>query len=87
VPVSPIKNLVDVVQDPLVENKLLFAQDPITSQRITLAPPPISTPFIEENNGELSFPPRFGEHNALYYGEKLGYDRETLDDFKAKGVI
>ena len=46
VPVSKIKSLEDVIEDPLVKKQLLFAKDPITSRRITLAPPPIMTPYF-----------------------------------------
>ncbi len=87
VPVSKIKSLEDVIQDPLVKKQLIFAKDPITSQRITLAPPPIMTPFMEKSGGELSFPPRFGEHNNEIYRRKLGYDDEALEDMKNRGII
>ncbi len=87
VPVSKIKSLEDVLQDPLVEKKLLYASDPVTATRITLAPPPNKTSFIEENQGQLSFPPRFGEHNQTIYGGQLGFDDQALEDLKHKKVI
>jgi len=87
VPVSKIKSLTDVIQDPLVKKQLIFAKDPITSQRITLAPPPIMNSFIKNRGGELTFPPRFGEHNNEIYGRKLGYDDQALEDLKSKGII
>lgn len=87
VPVSKIKSLEDVLQDPLVEKRLLYATDPVTSTRITLAPPPNMTSFMEENQGQLSFPPRFGEHNGSIYGRQLGYDDQALEDLKEKKVI
>jgi formyl-CoA transferase len=87
VPVSKIKSLEDVIQDPLVKGKLLFAKDPITSRKITLAPPPIMNSFIKGRGGELTFPPRFGEHNNEIYGRKLGYDDEALEDMKSRGII
>ncbi len=87
VPVSKIKSIEDVLQDPLVEKKLLFAKDPVTSTRITLAPPPNMTTFMEQNQGQLSFPPRFGEHNQTIYGGQLGYDHQALEDLKKKQVI
>ena len=49
--------------------RLLHAIDPVTGKRITLAPPPCLTPFLESSGRALSFPPRFGEHNATIYGE------------------
>jgi len=86
VPISKIKTIPEVIADPLVQRILLTAEDPVTGRRITLAPPPNQTAFIEARGRKLGFPPRFGEHNAHYYG-RLGYDAETLDQMKAKGII
>jgi len=87
VPISKIQTVTEVIRDPLVERKLLHAEDPITGTRITLAPPPNMTPFLAAANRQLSFPPRFGEHNRQIYGEKLGYSDQELAKFKEKGVI
>ena len=87
VPVSKIKSMEDVIQDPLVKRRLISAKDPVTSTQITLAPPPIMNSFIEERDGELTFPPRFGEHNSALYGQTLGYDTDALEDLKKRGVI
>ena len=86
IPVSKIKTVPEVVADPLVEKRLLFAEDRQTGTRITLPPPPNMTPFLKELNKELSFPPRFGEHNQEIYG-RLGYSNDALDTLKEKGVI
>ena len=43
--------------------------------------------YIEERDGELTFPPRFGEHNDAIYGKKLGYDGGALEDLKNRGII
>jgi len=87
VPVSKIKSIEDVIQDPLVKKRLLFAKDPVTSRRITLSPPPIMNSFIEESEGELTFPPRFGEHNDEIYGQKLGYGVTAREDLQSRGII
>ena len=87
VPVSKIKSIEEVIQDPLVKKRLLFSEDPITSRKITLSPPPIMNSFIEERDAELTFPPRFGEHNDAIYGKKLGYDGGALEDLKNRGII
>ncbi len=87
VPVSKIKSPEDVLQDPLVEKKLLYATDPITTTRITLAPPPNMTGFLEHNQRQLSFPPRFGEHNQAFYGQQLGYDEQALEELRKKQII
>ncbi len=87
VPVSKIQTVTEVIADPLVEKKLLYAQDPVSRMRITLAPPPNMTPFLEASNRRLSFPPRFGENNQEIYGGKLGYSDAELADLKEKGII
>jgi formyl-CoA transferase len=87
VPVSKIQTISEVIADPLVARRLLYAQDPVSGTRITLAPPPNMTPFLEASNQQLSFPPRFGENNQEIYGAKLGYSDDQLANFKEKGVI
>ena len=46
-PVSKIKGIPDVIADPLVERKLLFAEDPGSGTKITLAPPPVMSPYLD----------------------------------------
>ena len=87
VPISKIKNVKDVVRDPLVDRRLLYAKDAVTDTKITLAPPPNMTPFLEHAERRLSFPPRFGEQNQEIYGQKLGYSEEDLNRLKEAGVI
>ena len=87
VPISKIKTISEVVSDPQVEKRLLYAQDSVSGMRITLAPPPHMTPFLNSANRQLSFPPRFGEHNRRIYGEKLGYSDEELAYLKEEGII
>ena len=87
VPISKIKNVNEVVEDPLVARRILTSTDPKTGTKITLAPPPNMTPFLEESDQKLSFPPRFGEQNKQIYGDKLGYDEAALSEFKEKGII
>lgn len=86
IPISKIQRVKDVIGDPLVERRLLFAVDPGTGARITLAPPPMMTPFLEASGRRLSFPPRFGEHNGAIYGS-LGYSAEAQRGLREKGVI
>jgi len=85
-PISKIKTILDVIADPLVERSLLSSQDPVTNTDIILPPPPNMTPFLEEAGRQLSFPPRFGEHNQEIYGN-LGYSDQELDDLKEKGIV
>jgi len=85
-PISKIKTIPEVIADPLVERRILYSQDPVTGKKITLPPPPNMTPFLEQLDRQLSFPPRFGEHNKEIYG-KLGYSDEDLVRLKENKVI
>ena len=85
-PISKIKTIPEVIADPLVERRILYSQDPVTGKKITLPPPPNMTPFLEQLDRQLSFPPRFGEHNKEIYG-KLGYSDEDLVRLNENKVI
>ena len=87
VPVSKINKVKEVVKDPLVAKRILCAKDPVTGTKVTLAPPPNMTPFLEECDRKLSFPPRFGEQNQEIYENVLGYDTGKLADLKKRGII
>ena len=87
VPISKIKTVPEVIQDPLVKKKLLHATDPKTVTRVTFAPPPNMTDFLAASQGELSFPPRFVEHNQDIYGKRLGLSDEELRGLKEKGIL
>lgn len=87
IPISKIKTIPEVVADPLVENRLLFSEDPVTGTKLTLAPSPNLTPFLVNSDHQLSFPPRFGEHNRDIYGRRLGYSDEKLARLREQGVI
>jgi crotonobetainyl-CoA:carnitine CoA-transferase CaiB-like acyl-CoA transferase len=87
VPISKINTVAEVVSDPLVAKRLLYAQDPVSGTRITLAPPPNMTPFLTGSQQQLSFPPRFGENNQQIYGETLGYSDDELARLKEEGII
>jgi formyl-CoA transferase len=87
VPISRIHSIDQVAQDPLVVKNLLKAKDPKSGLGITLAPPPNMTEYLKSNNGQLSFPPRFGEHNEAIYGQVLGLGPDQLNEMKEKGII
>ena len=86
-PVSKIQTISEVITDPLVDRRLLFADDPVTGTTITLAPPPYISPFVNASGRRLSFPPRFGEHNQAVYEAALHYDAQALGGLKDKKVI
>lgn len=87
VPISAIKGVDEVTEDPLVAKRLLSSKDEATGTELTLAPPPNMTPFLASCSRSLSFPPRFGEQNEEIYGKRLGYGPEELASFKENGII
>jgi formyl-CoA transferase len=86
-PISKIQTIPEVLVDPLVERRLLYSTDPKTRMKLTLAPPPTMTPYLEEIQRQMSFPPRFGEQNQEIYGGLLGYPGKDLTRLKDKKVI
>jgi formyl-CoA transferase len=84
--ISRVNTIEEVIEDVYVKEALLTAKDPITGTEITMAPPPFMTPFLKQSNRQMTFPPRFGEHNENVYG-KLGYSSEKLLELKKKEVI
>ncbi|MFC2013964.1 CaiB/BaiF CoA transferase family protein, partial [Chloroflexota bacterium] len=87
VPVSKINRIPEVINEPLVKDKVLYTEDPRSGLKVILAPPPIDTPFIQSVRRNLSFPPRFGEHNNEIYGQTLGISENELKKLKAEGII
>ncbi len=79
IPISEVSTIKDVLEDSYLSSKLLHIKDSKTDLEVTLAPPPVK-PISKP---DLSFPPRFGEHNKEIY-TSLGYD---VVDLKKKGVI
>jgi formyl-CoA transferase len=86
VPISKIKTIAEVIDDPLVNGRLLKTKDPVSGREVVLAPPPFQTDFIVSHNRQLSFPPRFGQDNTDIYG-RLGHDADALEKMKEKGII
>lgn len=84
--ISRVNTIEDVLEDTYVKDALLSAKDPVTGTQIWMAPPPFMTPFLKESNKQMTFPPRFGEHNGEFYGQ-LGYAPEKLKELKEKEII
>jgi len=84
---AKIASIDEVAQDPYVAPNLLWAKDPRSGLKLTLAPPPLMTEHLRTRGRELSFPPRFGEHNQAVYGRELGLSPAELDDYRKRGVI
>lgn len=84
--ISRVNTIEEVIEDVYVKEALLTAKDPITGTQIFMAPPPFMTPFLKESGRQMTFPPRFGEHNGHIYGA-LGYSSGKLQELKKKEVI
>ncbi|MHC4661389.1 MAG: CaiB/BaiF CoA transferase family protein [Planctomycetota bacterium] len=87
VPVSSVKTVKDVADDPHIEKKMIHSKDPKTGKEIFLPPLPVISAFLHSTGLEVSFPPRVGEHNEEIYGEVLGYSPARIEELKAKQVI
>jgi len=79
IPISEVNTMKDVLEDPYLSSKLLRTKDQKTDLEVILAPPPVKP----HGKVDLSFPPRFGEHNKEIY-TTLGYNETEL---KKKGII
>ncbi len=84
---SKVNTIEEVVEDPLVKPNILHTTDPKTGRTVAIAPPPYKIPYLESVNRNLSFPPRFGEHNQEIYGARLGRSADELKELKEKNVI
>jgi len=87
VPISTVNSIEDVIEDPLVKDKMITAIDARTGTEVFLPPTPIITPYLESAGMRMAFPPRLGEHNEEVYGELLGYDSKKIGQLRESGVI
>lgn len=85
--ISRVNTIDEVLEDPYVRINLVTAQDPLSGKRIWMAPPPYDTPFLSESGRELTFPPRFGEHNRAIYAQVLDYSDAQIQEMKGRGII
>lgn len=84
VPVAKVNSLADVLAEPAVQRSLTHARDARTGAEAVLSP------LAEVSDGgmsELTFPPRYGEHNEEVYSGVLGMSGERLAALKERGVI
>ncbi len=84
VPAARVNSLTDVLAEPLLNQAAAHARDARSGTTVSL-PPPVEVGG--DDQAELAFPPRLGEHNALVYGELLGYDSHVLADLHTRGII
>jgi formyl-CoA transferase len=87
VAISKVKSIQEVLQEPLVQQKLLSARDEQSGLKLTMAPPPYLTPYLESVAKELRFPPRMGEDNDEIYGQELALSPEELALLRERKII
>jgi crotonobetainyl-CoA:carnitine CoA-transferase CaiB-like acyl-CoA transferase len=87
VPISTVSRIEDVIEDPLVKDRLITATDPRTGTDVFLPPTPVITEYLQSTGMRMSFPPRLGEHNDEIYGDALGYGSERVRELRDAGVI
>jgi crotonobetainyl-CoA:carnitine CoA-transferase CaiB-like acyl-CoA transferase len=87
IPISTVNTVREMVDDPLVRDRLVRSKDPRTGTEVFLPPTPVITDHLASEGMELLFPPRLGEHNEEVYGDLLGYDGKKLSELKETGVI
>ncbi len=75
IPISEVNRIKDLLENQYLNSKLPYIEDPKTGIRAALAPPPVAL----DRDLVLSFPPRFGEHNAEIFGS-IGYDVAKLKE-------
>ena len=87
VPISTVNSIEDVIEDPLIKDKMITVKDSRTGRVVFLPPIPVITPFLESVGMQMTFPPRLGEHNDEIYGDLLGYDKKKISELAESGLI
>jgi formyl-CoA transferase len=87
VPISRVKTVREVVDDPYVAENIIRSRDPRTGMELTLPPLPVISSYLRSIDLRMGFPPRLGEHNEEIYGGLLGYGSARMDDLRERGVI
>ena len=86
VPSGPINTIADIAADPHVQAREMMPQLPLPSGDM-LRVPAVVPKLSRTPAGSRWLGPELGEHNAKIYGERLGYDPETLEALRQAEVI
>lgn len=84
VPVAKVYTVNDIMSDPELRRIMWRAKDPVSQREITLPPDPVWGPDV---SGQVSFPPRLGEHNEEIFEKVLGYSRTEVEGLVRSGVM
>jgi crotonobetainyl-CoA:carnitine CoA-transferase CaiB-like acyl-CoA transferase len=85
VPVGPIYNVADMLEDPHFQARGLFEQVEINGQPLKI---PAIVPRLERTPGGTEWPgPELGEHTESVLSETLGMDSNAIAELRAKGIV
>lgn len=85
VPVGPIYNVADMLEDPHFNSRGLFEEVIIDGKPLKI---PALAPKLSATPGATRWPgPRLGSHNDEVLRELLGLDQEQLDQLTAQNII
>lgn len=87
VAISRVNNIQEVLEEPIVQQKVLFSSDKKTRTELTMAPPPFTSEFLDSQKRTLAFPPRLGEHNEEIFCQALGLSAEKYAKLREGNVI
>jgi len=85
IPHSPINTISEVADLPFVREAALHTEAP-DGRIIHLPPPAVAVPHLEEIDGNLPFPPSYGEDTDALLAE-VGYGTKELEGLRQAGVI
>ncbi len=73
--IGTVEPISEVLRDPMVKRRLLYAQDPISGKKITLALTPYMTKFLRSAITTFFFPPHLGnitkKYTAAYWAFRI----------------
>ena len=85
VPHAPITPIEEVMSLPFVASTRLETEAP-DGRRIRLPPPAVSTPFLEEQDGKLTFAPAYGADTNAVLAE-VGLSDAEISHLREEGVV
>jgi CoA:oxalate CoA-transferase len=85
VPLSAIKTIAEVVEDPHIAARNMIIDVPVGAQLVRMFGMPVKMSALPETAPIKA--PAPGEHNGLVYAQLAGLSSEQIAHFKANGVI
>ncbi|GGF58177.1 formyl-CoA transferase [Azorhizobium oxalatiphilum] len=85
IPMSAIKNIKEVVEDPHIAARNMIVNVPVGAQMVRMFGQPVKLSGAPE--GDFAKAPDVGEHNLEVYARLAGLSREEIERLQASGVI